>query len=184
MLLSQVRGEEPKPSPDVKSARRAEGALFNGRDLTGWKVAKDVDFKKHGEVRVMGDSIILALDAKRIDGNDFFCGLTFPVDKQYCTLILGGWGGSTTGLSNVNGLSADENETSGSMDFVNGQWYRVRLRVTPQKIQAWVDKEKVADLETEGKHFAIWWEQEPMRPLGIATWNTQAAVRNIHLKPL
>ena len=34
----------------------------------------------------------LRLEAKRVEGGDFFCGLTFPVGKEYCTLILGGWG--------------------------------------------------------------------------------------------
>ena len=49
------------------------------------------------------DSYELTLEARRVDGNDFFCGLTFPVGDECCSLILGGWGGSITGLSSIDG---------------------------------------------------------------------------------
>lgn len=206
LLPTRGSGEEPQPKIKPAAAPRAEGLLFNGKDLTGWKVDNQFDFDRHGEVRVVGDAVVmdvgrpatgivwsgdvprnnyeLTLEAKRISGDDFFCGLTFPIDKEYCTLILGGWGGGVTGLSNISGFAAVENETTGFVEFKNDQWYRVRLSVTPKKIEAWVDKEKIVDVETEDKRFSLWWEQEPMRPLGIATWNTKAAVRNIRLKVL
>ena len=52
------------------------------------------------------------LDAKRVAGNDFFCGITFPVGKRFCSLIVGGWGGATVGLSSIDGKDAAENETT------------------------------------------------------------------------
>jgi hypothetical protein len=39
-------------------------------------------------------------------------------------------------------------------------------------------------LDASDRKFSIWWEQEPARPLGIATWNTSAALRNIRLTVL
>lgn len=123
------------------------------------------------------------LEAQRVEGQDFFCGLTFPVRESYCTLILGGWGGGTVGLSNVDGFSADENETSSYVEFENGRWYRVRLRVTEDSIRAWIDDKEVIALDEPGeRRFEIWWEQEPMRPLGVSTFETKGAVRNARLR--
>ena len=79
----------------------------------------------------------VTLETRRIDGFDFFCGMTFPVEKSHCSLVLGGWGGSLTGLSSLDGFDASENETTGSMAFKEGKWYKIRLRVTPEKIEAW-----------------------------------------------
>jgi hypothetical protein len=180
--------------------------LFNGRDLTSWKVLDQEDFARHGEVAVRDGAIELgqgrpatgivyagppprmnyeiSLEARRTAGDDFFCGLTFPVRKQHCTLILGGWGGSVTGLSNVDNASAAENETSSFVEFKNDRWYKIRLRVTPNRIEAWVDGEQIVDLDARRRKFAVWWEQEPARPLGISTWNTAAAVRGIKLRLL
>lgn len=124
----------------------------------------------------------VTFEAKRIAGDDFFCGLTFPVEKSYCTLLLGGWGGGTTGLSNIDDFAAVENETTGYHEFKTDRWYRVRLRVTPERIQAWLDEQSIVDVEAIGKRFSIWWEQEPARPLGIASWNTTAAVRRLRVE--
>ena len=40
------------------------------------------------------------------------------------------------------------------------------------------------DLATEGRKLSVWWEQEPMIPLGISTWETSAAVRNLRMRRL
>jgi hypothetical protein len=176
---------------------------FNGRDLGGWRVVDRHFFGQHGRVQWREGAMVLdagkpgtaiawsgatprqnyelRCEAKRLDGDDFFFGLTFPVDKSHCTLILGGWGGGTTGLSNIDDYSAVENETTDYIPFENGRWYRIRLRVEPQRIQAWVDDKRIVDVMTADKRFSIWWEQEPVRPIGIATWNTRAALRNLQV---
>ncbi|MCA9179297.1 MAG: DUF1080 domain-containing protein [Planctomycetales bacterium] len=180
--------------------------LFDGRTMRGWKVLNKIDFDKHGRVEVRGGAIEfargnpgtgivmqgtpprldyeLSLEARRTGGDDFFCGLTFPYRKQHATLILGGWGGKSTGISNVNGDAAIENETSSFVDFEQDRWYRIRLRVTSERIRAWVDDEEIVDLATAGKEFAVWWEQEPARPLGIVSWHTAASFRKLMLKPV
>lgn len=139
------------------------------------------DAKKSPTVPFPRVNYELRLEAMRTEGNDFFCGLTFPIGEEYCTLIIGGWGGGVVGLSNVDNYSAVENETTDYRDFKDNTWYRIRLRVTAGKVEVWIDDESVIDLETKGKKFSIWWEQEPMRPFGIATWYTGTAIRNVVL---
>ncbi len=180
--------------------------MFDGLGLGGWAVVERYDFDAHGDVLVQDGAIRLNkgtpatgiswtkayprtnyeihLEARRIEGNDFFCGLTFPVGESFCTLILGGWGGGTVGLSNIDGQSAVENETTDFVDFQQNRWYSVRLRVTDQNISAWLDERSLVNVDTAGREFTIWWEQEPLRPLGIASWYTTAELRNIRIKPI
>jgi hypothetical protein len=198
VIASWCCAAEPPPKPQP---------LFDGKTLSGWKPADTNAYLKPGKVHVREGTIVMekgtistgiayakddfpkmnyeiSLDARRTDGSDFFCGMTFPVKDSHCTLILGGWGGGTTGLSNVNGFSADENETSGFTDFENGRWYKVRLRVTQEKIEAWIDKEQIVNLDAKEKTFKIWWEQEPLRPFGIGNWHSASELRNITLTRL
>jgi hypothetical protein len=181
-------------------------SLFNGRDLAGWSVIEKYDFARHGEISVKGDAIVLGagtpasgiriagefprmdyevtLEAKRIEGSDFFCGITFPVGDDYLSLILGGWGGGTTGISNLDNMPAIENVTTGFQEFEQNRWYRIRLRVTDEKVETWVDDDQIVDVEHPKHKLSIWWEQEPVRPFGIASWYTKSAVRNIQLTRL
>ena len=180
-----------------------EISLFDGETLGRWKVT---DFGGQGKVHVKDGAIYMemgsymtgitwtgpvvrmhyeiTLDAMRVEGNDFFCGLTFPVGDRPCSLILGGWGGTVCGLSNVDYYDASENETTRIIGFDNGQWYHVRLRVLPDRIQAWLDGEELVDIETTGRHIDIRSEVDLSQPLGVATWITTGAVKNIRLKKL
>jgi hypothetical protein len=45
----------------------------------------------------------IKLEAKKVTGNDFFCGMTFPVGDSFCSFIVGGWGGPVVGLSSIDG---------------------------------------------------------------------------------
>lgn len=201
-----IQAQETTTESSEAQTQEARKPLFNGESLEGWRVIEQTVYKKHGEVSVEngvirlkagtpGTGIVLdsepprmnyeiRLQARRIEGNDFFCGLTFPVNDQYCSLILGGWGGGATGLSNVDNLAAIENQTSDFHDFEQEKWYTIRLRVTPEKIQAWIDDEAIVDVETSEHQYAIWWEQEPARPLGITTWYTSAEFKEITLEVL
>jgi hypothetical protein len=120
----------------------------------------------------------------RLDGSDFFCTTTFPVGKDPCTLVVGGWGGSVVGLSNVDYEDASENSTSKSKTFKNNQWYRVRIRVSDAAIEAWIDDEKLIAQPRKDHKFGIRMECELCRPLGIATWGTKGAVRNLRVRAL
>ena len=195
---------EPEPSePQIPLEPGEEIALFDGRTLGQWK---KTDFGGQGDVHIEDGAIHMdigsymtgitwtgpvermnyeiTLDAQRVEGNDFFCGLTFPVAENPCTLILGGWGGSVCGLSNIGYYDASENETTSFQTFENGQWYHVRLRVVPEHIQAWLDGEVLVNVETTGKKIDIRPEVDLCQPLGFATWMTTGAVRDIQLKKL
>jgi len=126
----------------------------------------------------------ITLEAMRISGNDFFCGLTFPVAENPCSLILGGWGGGLCGLSNIDYYDAANNETSTFTSFEDNKWYHVRLRVTPGRIEAWLDDEEIVNIEITGRKIDIRAEVDLSQPLGVATWQTGGAVRNIKIKPI
>ena len=180
-----------------------EISMFDGRSLGLWKVT---DFRGRGEVYVKDGAIRLeegryitgitwagpvvrmnyeiTLEAMRVEGSDFFCALTFPVGESPCTLVLGGWGGSICGLSSLDGYDASENATTQMVNFENGQWYHVRLRVVPNRIQAWLDAESLVDVDTTDRRIGIRVEVEQSRPLGIATWITTGAIRNIYLRTI
>jgi hypothetical protein len=106
------------------------------------------------------------------------------VGKDPCSFIVGGWGGGVVGLSSLDGQDASQNETTKYLNFENGKWFKVRVKVTKGKIEAWIDADKMVDVTTEGKAMSIRLEVEPSKPLGIATWNTAAALRNIRLRRL
>ena len=129
----------------------------------------------------------ITLQAMRVSGSDFFCGFTFPVNENYCTLILGGWGGSLCGLSNIDYYDAANNETTRFVSFENGKWYHVRLRVTPNRIQAWLQEEgeePLVDMDITNRKIDTRAEMDLCQPMGIATWQTVGAVRNINLRRL
>src|SRR3990172_8951010 len=129
-------------------------------------------------------TLFRSLEAMRVEGGDFFCGMTFPVGEDALTLILGGWGGRIAGLSSIDGEPAAENETCRYVDFQQRRWYRVRLRVAKSRIEAWLDEEKLVDLQTEGRQLGIVWVVEPCLPFGVAPWRTTGALRRIRVRSL
>lgn len=205
ILILMVAGFScrPKEKSSVKSDinfPREEGWLYDGKSLTGWEIT---NFGPQGHVGVSDGNIVLgmgdgctgitwkeefpaenyevSLEAMRVDGIDFFCGMTFPVGKDPCTLIVGGWGGTVVGLSSINGMDASENETTTLRHFEKNRWYRIRLKVADGKIQAWIDDEQVVDFTIGDNIISIRPEVELSKPFGISSWHTTAALRNIKL---
>jgi hypothetical protein len=184
-------------------ARKDWRSLFDGNTLQGWEPA---DFGAKVEARVEDGKLIIPqgepmagvrwagnfpkmgyeieLEAMRLEGQDFFCGLTFPVGDSCASLIVGGWGGGVCGISSLDGRDASENETTSYRIFAGGVWYPVRLRVTREKIEAWLGPEILVDVETAGRRIEVRAEIAPTRPLGFATWRTSAALRAIRWRPL
>jgi hypothetical protein len=202
ILLGSCReSKKEKKEPSLTSSAANDSTLlFDGKTLAGWEIT---NFGPQGPVSVSGGQIILgmgegctgitwkgrfpavsyevSLDAKRIEGNDFFCGMTFPVVRDPCTLIVGGWGGTTVGLSNIDGRDASDNSTRTLMQFDKNRWYHIRLDVTSRNIIAWIDSIRVVDFTIGNSRLSIRPEVELSRPFGITSWNTTAALKNIRV---
>lgn len=194
--------------PDTKPEKGAKDLytwkdLFDGKTLKGWKVPQ---FGGEGKVEVKDGRIILhagetmtgivyegkvpttnyelELEGMRVNGSDFFATTTFPVGDSHVSFVTGGWGGTLIGISCVDWRDASDNPTSAFREFKNNQWYKFRIRVTDAKIQVWIDGDPVVDLPRKGYKFSVRAECDPCRPLGIASWCTTGAVRNIRLRLL
>jgi len=198
-----ARPETVQMSPRTNHWSEDWTSLFDGKSLTNWAVT---DFGGHGTVDVASGQINIgmgadlsgitwtngtlpktdyeiSLQAIKVDGSDFFCGLTFPVADSSCSLIIGGWGGGLVGLSSLDDFDASENETTHGMAFNAGQWYQVRLRVTPTKIEVWLDEKKIIDVLIVGRKVSL----RPgsiylSAPLGVATYETSAGIRDFKLR--
>jgi len=192
------------PDPEAKKPDPyAWKPLFDGKTLKGWKAP---NFGGQGEVKVKDGMIVMetgadmtgitytgeapennyevAFEAQRLGGIDFFATTTFRVGKDPLTLVVGGWGGTVVGLSNVDFYDASDNMTTKFHDFKDKTWYKVRIRVTDAKVECWIDDEKMVDQRRKGHKFGIRWECELCQPLGISTWCTTGAVRNIRMRKL
>lgn len=178
-------------------------SLFDGKALGKWK--KTV-FGGEGDVTIENGEIVMAagndmtgitwsgdvptenfeveVKARRLSGNDFFCGLTFPVGKAHCSFIAGGWAGAVCGLSTLDGEDASGNDTTRIRDFETSRWYTVRVRVRTDRIQAWIDDEAFADVKTAGRRIGIRPEVDSSRPLGVSCWRTKAGLRDLRLRRL
>ncbi len=127
----------------------------------------------------------ISLEAMKIEGADFMCGLTFPVGDSYASLILGGWGGYVVGISSIDGRDASENETTRSVFFPKDHWFAIRMRVTPEKLESWLDGKKIVDVQITGKKIGLrFGEIAKSVPIGFATYRTSAAYRAIKLRRL
>jgi len=104
------------------------------------------------------------------------------VGESFCSLIVGGWGGPVVGLSSIDGHDASDNETRTLKKFDHDTWYAIHLKVSEEKIEAWIDGEQIIDFTTEGRQLSIRPEVTLSRPFGICSWTTTAALRNIQLK--
>ena len=194
----------PPGAAQPPAAFEGEGwkSLFDGHSLAGWQ---ETPFAGRGEVHCQDGLILLdmgspftgikwtnefpqmnyevAFDAMRLMGSDFFCGLTVPVGTNCCSLIVGGWGGSLLGISSIDGMDASENETTKFVNCESGRWYRIRLRVTEKRIEGWIDKEKLVDVQTTDRRISVRpGDIELSQPFGLAAWQTAAAYREIRFR--
>lgn len=176
--------------------------LFDGVDLGDWRVgvftgADEFDLAKDGVVLPQTTALAgmtyvgeppmtpytLRIDATKRYGGDFFLGVTFPVRGEHLTLVLGGWGGSVTGLSCLDGLDAAENDTMTHRHYPNGKRFRVELRVTDGRVTALVDDDVVVDASLEARVLGLRPEVLASRPLGLASYATSTVVHRVTWTP-
>ena len=179
--------------------------LFDGKSLAGWE---KIQFGGEGDIEVVdgeirmesGDPLTgialndeveiprtsyeISLQAKKRDGNDFFCALTFPVGETHCSMIVGGWAGSLVGLSNLDGRDASDNGTRVIRKFETDQWYTIRVRVTSERITCWIDDEQFVDESIVGREVSIRNDVITTTPIGICTFQTSNAIREVVVREL
>ncbi len=203
-LLVVSMGAEKGEEKEKPAAKPKKIVLFDGKTLDGWKKTK---FGGEGEVKVENGTVImrqgnsmtgitstrkdlpktnyeLSFEARRLDGFDFFAAATFPVGESHVSFLNGGWGGSVTGISCLDGYDASENESGMYMEYKDKQWYKFRIRITSEKIRCLVDGKQVIDVTYKGRRIDTRIEADLSKPLGFATWETSGEVRKIEIRTL
>jgi len=205
--------ETPKAAPAVKDEAKGGGEafkpgvwvdLFDGKTMKGWK---NSGFDKEAKPKVADEvltipmgaplcgitttrkdlpkmSYEIELEAEKVDGDDFFCALTFPVGKSHASLVLGGWGGSVCGISCIDYMDAANNETTSVVEFKENEWYHVKVRVLPDRLQAWLDSEELVNVSTKDRKVGIRIDIEESLPFGVATFQTMANYKYIRVRKL
>lgn len=200
--------EEAKPNavPAPAAANPDQISLFDGKTFGKWKKTPfggegDVFINEDGNLEFGFGAVItgvhwgeaapatsnyeISLEAMKLDGNDFFIALTFPVKDSHATFVVGGWGGGVVGLSCVDDLNASENETMSIEGFENDVWYKIRVKVTDDQLQAWIDDNEAVTLDLEGRKISLLpGDIELSVPVGIAAYQTRAQYRNLVWKKL
>lgn len=176
--------------------------LFDGKSLQGWQ---ETPFSGHGTVKVENAQILLPygkpmtgitltrefprsnyevrFEAARLQGNDFFASLTFPVAGSFATWVTGGWGGDIVGISSIDGWDASDNETRSYFTFENGRWYAFRLNVSEDRIQAWIDDQPIVNVQIKGRTISLRpGDIKLSAPFGFASYNSTGALRKIEYR--
>lgn len=202
-------GQDRKPTAEPAAGAAGSKAgewrpLFDGKSLEGWR---ETPFTGHGDVRVSDGAVMLGagkpmtgitwtgsfprsnyevrLAGARMAGNDFFASMTFPVQDSFCTWVTGGWGGDIVGLSSIDGWDASDNETRSYFNFENGRWYGLRLRVTDDRITAWIDDQQVLNVTITGRSIGLRrGEMKLSAPFGFASYASTGGLRGIEYRLL
>lgn len=191
--------QKPTTAPTTQITWRS---LFDGKTLSNWKTA---EFGAHGEPYVKDGMLVLpvgdpmtgvtwagapiptldyeiSFEAQRMDGSDFFGTITFPVRTSFASLVIGGWGGGVCGISSLDGDDAARNSTTTYKNLENKRWYKIRLRVTHNRLEAWLENEQIVNVDTGGKLISTRSEVDLNKPLGFSSYQSTAALRNIRIR--
>jgi hypothetical protein len=169
--------------PDQGAVEIKEGILHlgEGKPMTG---ATFVAWNSSG---LPPTNYEISYEAMRVEGEDFFGTVTFPVGSHdaHASFVLGGWGGTVTGISSIDFSDANENQTRAEQRFENGRWYRVRIEVRPEDLRAWVDDRLVVNASIKGRKVSL----RPgfidhCVPFGFASYGSTARIRGITVRPL
>lgn len=166
------------PDEGKITVTKGELTMAVGQPMTGCK------FPSWAELGLPGTSYSISYEAMRVEGDDIFAMCTFPVSSHeaQATFVLGGWGGTVTGISSIDFSDANENSTRGEQRYENGRWYRVRIEVRPEDIRAWINDRPMVNVSIKGRKVGL----RPgfidhCLPFGFATWNTVGKVRKIRV---
>jgi len=124
-------------------------------------------------------------EAMRVEGNDFFGTVTFPVNDSHVSLVIGGWGGTLVGISSIDDMDASENSTHGNGYFENNHWHKVRIEVRDDEIRAWINDKLFVNTSTKGHKLGLRsGDIEKCLPFGFASYATQSRIRGVLIRRL
>lgn len=153
--------------------------LEPGRPMTGARFAGWQTFK------MPLTRYSIEYQAMRVEGDDFFGTVTFPVRDSHVSLIVGGWGGSLVGISNIDDMDANENSTRGNGVFQNNVWHKVRIEVRDDDLRAWIDSKLFVNVSTKGHKLGLRpGDIEKCVPFGFASYTTHAQIRDVVITKL
>jgi hypothetical protein len=169
------------PDEGTLTVTKGEITMENGLPMTGCK------FTAWQEAGLPKTNYSINYEAMRLDGDDIFAMCTFPVGSHqaHATFVIGGWGGTLTGISSIDFKDASENSTRAEQRFGNGVWHRVRIEVRPDDLRAWVNDRPVVNVSIKGRKVSL----RPgfidhCLPFGFATWNSVGKVRAVIIETL
>jgi len=179
-------------------------SLFDGKSLQGWR---ETAFTGRGKVRVDNGTIVLdggspmtgitwagsfprtgyevRFEGARLKGGDFFASLTFPVGDSHCTWVTAvgaerssdspAWTAGTPRIMKRERTSTSE----------TGRWYAFRLRVTDDRITAWIDNQQIINVAITGRSVELrFGEIKLSAPFGFASYATTGGLRKIEYRLL
>lgn len=192
-LACASRSQAPTFEEFLPSGEQLE--LFDGQTFDFWDSGS---FPSSGKVEIKDGAIILQrgapltvlswrgiyrsvdyelqFEVKRFEGDSVRFGMVLPIQQSFVALMLG----ETAELCCLDGASQKIAEKT-KLIFDTERWHPVRLRVTAEHIQAWVDDQEVVDQSAAGRQFSLPRELVPAAPIAVMTQNATAAVRNIIL---
>lgn len=187
------RGEWRLLTPEFAAAWQAAGiqdegsvkihdgeiVLKPGQPMTGAR------FEAWETAQLPRNRYAIEYEAMRVEGNDFFATVTFPVDDSHVSLVVGGWGGTLVGLSSIDDMDASENNTTGNAYFENLHWHRVRIEVRDEEIKTWINGRLFVNVSTKGHKLDLRpGDIERCKPFGFATYATHARIRDVIVRRL
>ncbi len=205
----RARLSKPKPGAEQPNAGEWQ-SLFDAKTLDGWKAVEQFDVPAGdgtgvgGKVRAEDGKLVIeagrplsgiastgemprqdyevSLEAMKLSGGDTFCVIQFPAGSSQCNFVCT-WGSELVGFECIDGLNPPGSPVTRRMTFERDKWYQVRLRVAANRLQAWIDDGKVADLPLAGHRFTVPNKWLVLKPFGLGTGNaTSAAFRSIRLR--
>ena len=202
MAFRNIRFRRLKP----QAAQPVHGQwkdLFDGKTLDGWRLARGRDVTPRGEVRVSSGVLSIscsdglagvesvhrlptvdyevALDAMVLKGTPRLCRIVFPIGSTKCVLAVGSGSGTAAGLHQVDGKDFMPGRR---VDFMMKRWYSLRLRVTVDRIQTWIDGREVLSFSTERRRFTVHPTFVGIGPFGLVANGNHLALRNIRFRRL
>ncbi len=163
------------------SIQNKELTLMPGLPMSGCK------FTAWGTLGLPSIHYSIEYEAMRADGDDIFGMCTFPVSSHqaHATFVIGGWGGTLTGISSIDFKDASENSTRAEQRFQNGAWHHVRIEVRAEDLRVWVNHKRVVNVSILGRRVSL----RPgyidhCLPFGFATWNTTGKIRHVQIRKL